>query len=62
MSNTIPLISAGLDSISAIELVRRLGEHFDLSLPATLLFDHPSTSDIASFISGCLPQQEVTEQ
>ena len=43
-----PLMQAGMDSLSASELVQRLTSEFDVELPATLLFDHPSMSSIAA--------------
>ncbi|MBX2799665.1 MAG: SDR family NAD(P)-dependent oxidoreductase [Myxococcales bacterium] len=33
---------AGMDSVAAVELVRRLSRRLDLSLPPTVAFDHPS--------------------
>lgn len=47
---TMPLVSAGIDSIQAIELTRVLSEQLNTNLPATLLFDHPSTAAIVAFI------------
>jgi len=46
-----PLMNAGIDSLSAIELKSMLSRQFDLELPATLLFDYPTPGDIAEFIS-----------
>ena len=42
ISNDSPLMSAGLDSIGATELARKLGDRLRVVLPSTLLFDHPS--------------------
>ena len=42
-----PLMEAGIDSLGSAEIVARLGAEFQTSLPATLLFDHPSISSIS---------------
>ena len=48
------LMAAGLDSIAATELSRMLGERFEIELPSTLLFDHPTASSMVRLISGNL--------
>lgn len=48
LSADAPLMSAGLDSMSATELSTRISERLDLELPPTLLFDHPSLRSIAN--------------
>lgn len=50
ISKETPLVSAGLDSISATELTRVLSEQLGVDLPATLLFDHPTMSTVAAFV------------
>ena len=47
-----PLMEAGLDSLGAVELRNALGAEFDAELPATVTFDYPSVSDLASFLAG----------
>ena len=47
-----PLMEAGLDSLSAVELRNKLAAHFDMELPATLMFDYPSVAALATFIAG----------
>lgn len=48
ISNDTSLMSAGLDSITATELVQSLSTAVRTNLPSTLVFDHPSVSAIAS--------------
>ena len=44
-------MESGVDSLAASEFVKLLAEEFGLDLSATLLFDRPSLSTIASHIS-----------
>ena len=46
-----PLMSVGLDSISATEFTNALAERFDTELPQTLMFDHPTIDAMATFIA-----------
>ena len=50
-----PLMSAGLDSISATALATTLAQRVDAELPQTVLFDHPTTRAVASFVSTIAP-------
>ena len=55
-----PLMSAGLDSIAAIEFVNTLSERLDLKIEHTALFDHPTIESLASFLSNELASRYET--
>ena len=55
------LLDAGIDSLAASVLVQQLSSQFNLDLPATTLFDHPSISSIAQHVASQLPPDELTE-
>jgi hypothetical protein len=46
----MPLKEAGLDSLMAVELRNALTRSIGQSLPATLLFDHPSLDALATYL------------
>ncbi|GAB4814935.1 hypothetical protein N2152v2_001981 [Parachlorella kessleri] len=50
----VPLMSAGLDSLSSVELRNALQTRFGLDLPVTVMFDHPTVQALAVFISDQL--------
>ena len=47
-----PLTEQGLDSLLAIELVGALRKASGRSLPATLVFDHPTLNDLSEFLAA----------
>lgn len=47
-----PLMEAGLDSLSAVELRTALAAAFDSDLPATVVFDYPTVSALSAFITS----------
>ncbi|GAB4814934.1 hypothetical protein N2152v2_001980 [Parachlorella kessleri] len=58
----VPLMSAGLDSLSSVELRNALQARFDLDLPVTVMFDHPTVHALAGFISGQLLDKDLVGQ
>ena len=56
-----PLMSAGLDSISATEFTGALAARFSMDLAPTILFDHPTLDALADFISSELASNAATE-
>ncbi len=57
-----PLQSMGLDSLMAVELRNKLGESTGQSLPATLLFEYPTMSELADYLAGRLLASETENQ
>ena len=55
--NDAPLMGAGLDSLSAVDLVQTLGQRLGTELEPTALFDYPTIGSLAK----CLAAQEEPE-
>mmetsp|Transcript_24148 Transcript_24148/g.63012 ORF Transcript_24148/g.63012 Transcript_24148/m.63012 type:complete len:144 (-) Transcript_24148:270-701(-) len=47
-----PLMSAGLDSLSAVDFVSALATKLGLEIAPTALFDHPTLNSLASFLTS----------
>ncbi len=47
-------MQAGLDSLGAMELRTAVASRFDIQLPATVTFDHPSAAALGAFVASLL--------
>ena len=47
-SDTLPLMSAGLDSLKSVQFAERLSAELDVELPETIVFYHPSIAELAA--------------
>jgi len=45
-----PFMEAGLDSLSAVEFRNRLQKEFQVSLPAAVMFDHPTVTSLVEHL------------
>ncbi|MFF9772826.1 amino acid adenylation domain-containing protein [Streptomyces sp. NPDC013978] len=50
-----PFLTLGLDSLSAVDLARRLERELDRPLPATLLFEHRTITELATHLATTPP-------
>ena len=50
-----PLLDAGLDSLSAVELRNVLAAETGIAMPATVIFDYPCCADLATYITSAVP-------
>lgn len=57
-----PLTMVGLDSLMAIEFRNRLAGSIQRSLSATLLFDHPTLGDLASFLNELFASEDASRE
>ena len=55
-----PLMEAGVDSLAASELVSLVSDEFQVELPVTLLFDHPSSASISDFVTQAMQDMQNT--
>ncbi|MFJ6443263.1 amino acid adenylation domain-containing protein [Streptomyces sp. NPDC091649] len=50
-----PFLALGLDSLAAVDLVRRLERELDRALPATLFFEYRTVGELAAHLDATLP-------
>ena len=50
--NDAPLMGAGLDSLSAVDLVQTLGQRLGMELEPTALFDYPTIGSLAKYLAA----------
>lgn len=53
----MPLADMGVDSVHAVSLAGEIEMHFDIDVDPTLIFDYPTLSHIAEFISTAVAEQ-----
>ena len=47
----VPLAELGLDSVSAVSLCGEIEDRWELDLDPTMVFDYPTITDIAGFLT-----------
>ena len=52
VSNDAPLMGAGLDSLSAVDLVQTLGQRLGTELEPTALFDYPTIGSLSKYLAA----------
>ena len=59
-----PFTELGFDSLGAVEFRNRLAQLTGLTLPATLIFDHPTAADVAKLVRSRIEESDtgVVEQ
>lgn len=54
-----PFTELGFDSLGAVEFRNRLARLTELTLPSTLIFDHPTAADVAKLVRSRIEQPET---
>ncbi|WP_411152354.1 type I polyketide synthase, partial [Streptomyces sp. A30] len=60
----VPFVELGFDSLGAVEFRNRLVQLVGLTLPSTLVFDHPTAADVAKLVRSQIEDSDtgVVEQ
>jgi acyl carrier protein len=58
----VPLAEMGVDSVHTISLVGDVELRFDIDVDPTMIFDYPTLSGIAEFISTAVAEQQQQQQ
>jgi acyl carrier protein len=53
---TVPLAELGLDSVSAVSLCGEIEDRWQLDIDPTIVFDYPTVTDIAEFLTTQLTE------
>jgi len=53
----IALMDAGVDSLASVQFRNDVAKEYDLTLPASLMFDYPTIQDLAQHIVGQLEEE-----
>ncbi|MFD9035428.1 amino acid adenylation domain-containing protein [Streptomyces sp. NPDC059567] len=59
LGDDVPLLGLGLDSLMAVDLVKRLEKELDRSLPITLFFEHRTLGELARHLRSQEPGGSV---
>ena len=59
VDTSTPLMSTGIDSLTAVELTNAIAARFSMDLAPTMLFDHPTIDSLANFLSSELQSNEM---
>ncbi|MFW6693106.1 SDR family NAD(P)-dependent oxidoreductase [Streptomyces sp. MAR4 CNX-425] len=54
------LFEQGMDSLTAVELRTRLEAEFRVSLPSTVVFEHPTIEALGTYVAGLAPAPAAT--
>ena len=63
LPNDAPLMGAGLDSLSAVDLVQTLGQRLGTELEPTALFDYPTIGSLSKYLDEQMePEIELAQE